>query len=1026
MQEITLVEYSPQWAAGVASMWNESSEGWNGETFNKTATSVLNEEKTSGALHVFLAVQGERVLGYCSLFQDEKDDDALYIAMLNVRPEHHGHKLGKRLVLRAVQAVRDYGRARLYLYTWPGNTKAVPLYKKTGFFWMDRDQGTHLVNFIPEVLRNELVAPYMEGMDWYADGTRELEVKPDGQKRDNFELYAYTWEKDGRKLRVEYNRHGRGLCGIENDDWSVRLEADQRKLAFGRSYPARLVVSNKSGQPLHVRIAGQNDGAITCCWRDQGDVTGERVFAGQFRIGPIERAQLEDFMHPCVTAEVEVNGRKATFRLGIRPQFPVSIGLNSTQQLHRPGQKVDGWLNMTNGSHDAIEVSLHLPSTECIALDSGDVKATLEGKGKHSVPCPFTFLAPGIYAPRPEVMVRYVETDEEVRFPLPLGTVLQGWQGSFIGKTEYQYVLAHGPYTFMMFREGSCNCMMMHDQRTERHGGAPYFCPPQIGPPYDKEFSQHETSEVHMHRDGDALVLRATFRSPRWPQAPLHIVNRMLPGGILERHLEVTNEGEEAVSLDVMDSMYLNGTKKVLPMPEGIVQNTADIDDDEGSWDYSRLVEPWVWVERGKSRSSMLWHTDEPVQKPSWDWYFEHHTGLLNKGETWRGKAVTYTLNAFRDWREFRTFAMGQDNQHTPVHTTCELLVDSPFVRPDMQAQARMHARADWKGHWQLRSQHGSIETCEAPLGKAGERVSMPVCLGSPRLMDRLTLTMHDNILRAQRSCAVFGMGGQMSTGEENRDGQRVLWADNGLLRMEGAPGFMPGVFSLQYNGTEWLENSFPKAAVKSWWNPWHGGILFKVPFLKMERVFDENLSGSVVRVRDKAGLEWTGLRFDVRVEKDEHSKGLHCSSYYLTLPGSPVLAMYMRIGQQAHHYWRYVPIYSEWFLRQDAVLHMPDGHGNTTHLNMGDRQHGENLNDLALVRAGEDTLLHVAPCDAHNHELFFSAGVVMGGCMQNCELTHGQEKALSPHWMLFGDNTYNINELAPLRHLEMDWDTEH
>jgi len=176
MESIEMVEYSPKWAAAVANMWNESSEGWNGEQFNKTTESVLREEEASSALNVFLAVDGERAVGYCSLMRDQNEPDALYVALLNVRPEYHGRKIGKALMLRALERTRELGVPKLFLHTWAGNTKAVPLYKKVGFFWEDGYHGTHLLNFMPHVLANPLVAGFFATADWYADSVREIKV----------------------------------------------------------------------------------------------------------------------------------------------------------------------------------------------------------------------------------------------------------------------------------------------------------------------------------------------------------------------------------------------------------------------------------------------------------------------------------------------------------------------------------------------------------------------------------------------------------------------------------------------------------------------------------------------------------------------------------------------------------------------------------------------------------------------------------------------------------------------------------
>jgi hypothetical protein len=135
----------------------------------------------------------------------------LYVELLNVRPDYHGRKIGKMLVLQAVQKTIELGWPRIDLFTWPGNVKAVPLYKKCGFFWAKREDSTHLLNFIPTVLQTEVLQDYFKDIDWYEDSARTIEVKPDGRKENNFNYFEYLWEKAGRQLRVEFEQTGRGI-----------------------------------------------------------------------------------------------------------------------------------------------------------------------------------------------------------------------------------------------------------------------------------------------------------------------------------------------------------------------------------------------------------------------------------------------------------------------------------------------------------------------------------------------------------------------------------------------------------------------------------------------------------------------------------------------------------------------------------------------------------------------------------------------------------------------------------------------
>ncbi|KON87323.1 hypothetical protein AF332_11130 [Sporosarcina globispora] len=138
--KIIIAEYHEGFAAGIAKMWNLSRDSWGGDTSVMTEEQVKTKEGNNGNITLFLALDGEEVVGYCGLSEYKEDTGSLYIPLLNVRPDYHGRKIGKMLVLKALQKTIELGWPRLDLYTWPGNVKAVPLYKKCGFFWEDRDE----------------------------------------------------------------------------------------------------------------------------------------------------------------------------------------------------------------------------------------------------------------------------------------------------------------------------------------------------------------------------------------------------------------------------------------------------------------------------------------------------------------------------------------------------------------------------------------------------------------------------------------------------------------------------------------------------------------------------------------------------------------------------------------------------------------------------------------------------------------------------------------------------------------------
>jgi RimJ/RimL family protein N-acetyltransferase len=191
MEGLNLVQYDSSYAKAIAEMWKKSSEGWNGGFADATEESVLKELEASTSINIYLAEKEGEILGLCDFSQYLEDEGALYIKLLNVRYDCHGQGIGRTMVCKSIIRTEELGWPRLDLYTWPGNTKSIPLYKRCGFFLEDRDDTTHLMNFIPYVLGTEAVKEYFKYIDWYGDLKRTIDMEPDGREENGFDYYEY-------------------------------------------------------------------------------------------------------------------------------------------------------------------------------------------------------------------------------------------------------------------------------------------------------------------------------------------------------------------------------------------------------------------------------------------------------------------------------------------------------------------------------------------------------------------------------------------------------------------------------------------------------------------------------------------------------------------------------------------------------------------------------------------------------------------------------------------------------------------
>ena len=118
----------------------------------------------------------------------------------------------------------------------------------------------------------------------------------------------------------------------------------------------------------------------------------------------------------------------------------------------------------------------------------------------------------------------------------------------------------------------------------------------------------------------------------------------------------------------------------------------------------------------------------------------------------------------------------------------------------------------------------------------------------------------------------------------------RVIVVDNGILTAKVSPSFMGSVISLQREGREYLNSSYPDTVPRGWMNPWHGGISPAYDRLE-DTLCKERFRYRVIERKGRQGLVWRGVRVHCRIAQ-EHARGQSIALEYLLAPGADVLAI--------------------------------------------------------------------------------------------------------------------------------------
>lgn len=907
IQDIRIIEYDHAYAAAVAAMWNTSADAWGGQSQERTAESVKLEHESPSYLNVYLAVCGAQVIGYCSLDtnKDDPGSNSLFIPALNVDPDYHGQGIGKRLILQALAQTIELGYSRLDLFTWAGNLKAVPLYKKCGFFWEKIDYGPHLMNFIPTVLGTEALKEHFKWFDWYKDSIRTLEVTPDGSQEDDYHYLTYVWEKDGRRLCVEFDRTSRGIRLIETDDYIVKATPSRHRLVFGSEYTVAYEITNKTGQPLTVRIAGEVDKNIGNEIDVELEVADTRTVTSTCYVSrPLAKRPRFGTM-PAAVARILINGQEATFRVGIEaiPAAETSLVL-PTKHNAIPGRHPIH-LNVTSRLDEPAEFTFNLPDLPQAKFHPPQAALCLEAGEKGSVQLELEMRESFAYYGRMDARARPTgEHEQTIEFSCDIALQGHGYHGRMGGATEDGWVIANGRYTVIYDRQNG-------SARLKGPDDGPYLSMstrPLLGKPF-AELSEEVTPSAEWYPEGDAMVLEVAYELTK--PASLELIDKvkLYADGLMSQHFWLKNTGDKTVKcLSLRQGYYHDGS--VLPYGNGQLHYNNHGFEPFAS---QRVSENWVFFQQDKFTRGIAWHPRHELSLMGWTLFLDSDIGDLPPGAC-HTTAPAYLSIGF-SLEQWRAFALQKPMGVMPrAYDSLELLVNggNPFTPRGeaLQAMVKQHLNLPLVGHLRVEAAHGSFTPQQVELADDAERIFEAPFNLKPhrdryRAWDRAILTadLRDSQLRRE-ALILYTTDDDFTETTTEETAHTVYCVDNSVMQIKAAPSFGNTLFSLRYLDREWLSSSFPQAGPRAWWNPWTGGLRSNLPqFGDQAQLQEHKRVAHFSRQVDKLGNTWRGLCLELTVEDKEKYKGIVMRQNYLMLPGLPLLCYYVELEQNTGHY---------------------------------------------------------------------------------------------------------------------------
>jgi len=1032
MEEIKIVEYNHSLAGQVADMWNKSFDSWGGSSVIRTEEVVIRQHDNATHLNIFLAVKDDEVLGYCSFDKFVMDEGALYVNTLNVRPDYHGKKIGKMLVLRCVERTIELNWPRVDLFTWPGNTKAVPLYKKCGFFWEKRDDTTHLMNFIPTVLNTEAIKDYFEKADWYKDSTRAIEVIPDGRNENGFDYYEYSWEKDGSKLRVEFERTGRGIRLIETDDYIISAGICDSAPVFGRRYGVDYRVVNKSGKPLSVLIKGINNKNIEFSMEAHKEVEKEEIIKGEFFVGEVAEEPSKWITHPAVAAEIEINGKKALFKVGVIPKFPAKMAMIVPEDECFTGAQAHCFINIENNFKESAVFEFSIPEPENITFEHRSFELSLPAKGRSSIKLPYELKDYGFYSTGIHVAAR-LDNGETINFGRKLEAPFRGQTGMFGGETEDGWMACNGSY-YVFLNKFSNDLKVRQYNKDFSHETFWKF--PKVGKPYSSEFFRNKPERVEYFTEKDAVILKAFYFSEDFTGIEVASVTRLYASGIVEHYYEVKNRSasENAEDIWFIDSAVHNLFRGILPYEDRFLEIKNAFRDGFEYLDSSKLSENWMFSQSSDIPRGFCWNPDMKVNFDNWSIYFEYNLGRLTVGEVRRTESTWLALGTYSKWEDFRNFALKRKESDKITLTDClELSVNNgnPFVGDCFTAGAREHRSTCFDGEISVSSLGGMFPAVSNSfsLPQGITQAEFPVQAQGIKGIDTVRFDINFGVLELQRESVIFKKSpGSIETQVLLEQGQDIYTVGNGVIGLKAAPFFSNGLISLSYNGSEWLDTSFPTQIPKLWWNPWLGGITASLSGLNTKSVMEEKPAASFVSMEDSKGNLWEGTKVSLDISKNEHYKGLRCNQYFLLLPGVPVMCYTAEIHQNTGFFLNDVDYEMECFLKpgddfRKCWFASRDRTGEMLKLKAGSEQHCIRADSGVLFGSSERQDMLLVYTDFSDYEVlpFTYKEALNFYCSGKLNVENGKKLFTRPVFFIFTGERIPDKLLKDLNNIEFN-----
>jgi len=937
---VKIVKFRDEDAQELAGLFNSFDRGdlWPGG-FTRgvpfTAERVLSSFP-AGVKNICVLISTYRGMftGVCSLHPHSEDAEAAYIGVFGVHPDFLGKKHGKALILKAMQIAADRGYRRVDLNTWAGNMRAVPLYKKSGMFWVP-ETSVYMQDFVPGIVRFPLAQEFFKKHEWYSSHVRRLDLVPDEFRVEGMEVYPYEFAAGKDHLRVWVDRHGRSISGIERIFGDERLKIlcslEDHTVVAGIEHTFILEIVNGTKKSMQgstflsgfdgLEFVGQPPGSFKVEDGKSLRLEAKFVVRPDMEVPDVSRKQ------KTIKASLILDGELVPFEVGMRIKPLLEFRTFPENLTGAPGTAGNIQVNLFNNSKERFEGHISvIDEYDRLSITENTIPVGVPSKSHSGLSIRMripedqpTSSIPLLLLAKGRVKGASIETKTETVF---LRCLRPGGVVSFVEKREAGKVVVvesedliaqvqlRGALLDVAYKNGSRGL-----QGIIFHQGIG------VGPPFG--FTRLVDFEHEILRSDECLELVLSGSHPDKPGVKMRRSLTFFAGTSLIRdQVSVVNKNPTA-SYDV--SVRISGWGEmrnmfamVVPLKDIVVNEMVSFPNSEAELptDPNDYKESWVCFQ-SKAQGfcyGQIW-SKEKLAKVRFTEQFlfapEYSLGQVKPGQTACTSQLYYVIDT-GDWRSVRRKwqSLVERKTHFGEGTAePQRLFNIRLTEDTLYSTARLKTRLevinsknkDETGRILLTPPVGwRIAPTELKVNGVTAKTpfSADVSLYPPaeaRLgVHSGSIEFHSErqLIRFPLDLALFSKtpGHSVSTLRKREEGKEVIKVSNGLLQFKASADFAGCLYFLSGEGrVNHLCSNFPRIGTRVFLQNYSGGIraLYSGEDLDFEKSKSHLESFQTEIIREG---RWSGVKFSYKSEKQEGLEGVLGSTSYLTLPASNIV----------------------------------------------------------------------------------------------------------------------------------------